>query len=57
MATMPNWIRIELARRARTTCPDCHGTGVVTYTARNISGEEEAACACVEKQMAGRAGR
>ncbi len=57
MAQMPSWIRIELARRARPTCPDCHGTGVVTYTARNISGEEECACECVEKAMANVAAR
>jgi len=57
MATMPNWIRIELARRARPTCPDCGGTGVVTYTARNIHGEEECACECVEKAMANVAAR
>ncbi len=54
MATMANWIRIELARRARPTCPDCNGTGVITYTARNIHGEEECACECVEKAMARR---
>ena len=51
MATMANWIRLELARRARPTCPDCGGTGVVTWTARNVAGEEEVACACVEKAM------
>ena len=52
MAQMPNWIRLELAKRARPSCPECHGVGVVTYTARNISGEEECACECVEKRMA-----
>jgi len=49
---MPEWIRRELAQRATPTCPECHGDGVITYTARNIDGETECACECVEKRMA-----
>ena len=54
MAQMPNWIRLELAKRAKPSCPECNGYGVVTWTARNMHGEEEVACACVEKAMQGR---
>lgn len=57
MRPMPDWIRRALAQRARPTCPECNGEGVVTYTARNIHGEDECACACVEKAMNGKGGR
>ena len=51
MRAMPDWISRELARLAMPTCPECHGEGVVTYTARNIHGETEVACKCVEQAM------
>ncbi len=52
MRQIPDWVRKELERRADKECSSCWGCGVVTYTARNISGEDECACECVERQMA-----
>jgi len=39
----------DYQRRALPTCDDCHGEGTVTYTARNIHGEVEALCACLDR--------
>jgi hypothetical protein len=44
----PNTIRKALAARAAADCPECHGAGFVTFTARNIHGEVEEPCACVD---------
>ena len=37
----------ERKRRADPNCETCHGEGVVTYTARNLHGEEDSPCPCL----------
>jgi hypothetical protein len=43
---IPNATRKALKARADEDCPECHGEGLVTYTARNRDGEVEVACFC-----------
>lgn len=46
---IPERVKSRLALKANPDCDECNGDGWVTYTARNLHGEEEAVCACIER--------
>ena len=49
---IPDWVKQDWRERADKHCDECHGDGLITYSARNIDGYTESPCPCVERQMA-----